>query len=255
MELTRLLSQLDNRMLGEMFSEDTIVRGSQYVTRVGDIDVQGPTLRALVRGTRPQPYQVTVRLERREYFGERTLEIATRCSCPVGNRCKHAVGLLLAAKKQGELIERPRAEVLRWAQTLQKRLSEEPTGASRKRAAPKESIAYLITPRGSQPADLRLLKAKLTDRAGRDSTPGADSQPWFNFEQALLKPPSFVQDNDLPVFRTLRDAIRKRATSVFVPFELRGADGLAVLRAALDTGRCFVRADEGSDDARALKPH
>jgi len=254
MELTRLLSQLDNRMLGEMFSEDTIVRGSQYVTRVGDIDVQGPTLRALVRGTRPQPYQVTVRLERREYFGERTLEIATRCSCPVGNRCKHAVGLLLAAKKQGELIERPRAEVLRWAQTLQKRLSEEPTGASRKRAAPKESIAYLITPRGSQPADLRLLKAKLTDRAGRDSTPGADSQPWFNFEQALLKPPSFVQDNDLPVFRTLRDAIRKRATSVFVPFELRGADGLAVLRAALDTGRCFVRADEGSDDARALKP-
>ncbi|MCH7789292.1 MAG: hypothetical protein IH940_07600 [Acidobacteria bacterium] len=49
MELTRLLSQLDNRMLGELFSEDTIVRGSQYVTRVGDIDVQGPTLRALVR--------------------------------------------------------------------------------------------------------------------------------------------------------------------------------------------------------------
>ena len=139
MELTRLLSQLDNRMLGEMFSEDTIVRGSQYVTRVGDIDVQGPTLRALVRGTRPQPYQVTVRLERREYFGERTLEIATRCSCPVGNRCKHAVGLLLAAKKQGELIERPRAEVLRWAQTLQKRLSEEPTGASRKRAVTRRS--------------------------------------------------------------------------------------------------------------------
>ncbi|WP_018228332.1 DEAD/DEAH box helicase [Methyloversatilis universalis] len=250
MELTRLLSQLDNRMLGEMFSEDTIVRGGQYVTRVGDIDVQGPTLRALVRGTRPQPYQVTVRLERREYFGERTLEIATRCSCPVGNRCKHAVGLLLAAKKQGELIERPRAEVLRWAQNLQKRLSDRPAGASRKRNAAKEAIAYLVTPRGTQPADLRLLKA----RPGRDGTPGADSQPWFNFEQALLKPPAFVQDSDLPVFRTLRDAIRKRAVSVFVPFELRGADGLAVLRAALDTGRCVVRADEGSDETRPLKP-
>ena len=105
MEMTRLLHQLDNRMLGEMFSEDTIVRGSQYVSRVGDIEVQGSTLRALVRGSRPQPYQVTVRLERREYFGELTLEVATRCSCPVGNRCKHAVGLLLAAKKQGDDLD------------------------------------------------------------------------------------------------------------------------------------------------------
>ena len=255
MEMTRLLHQLDNRMLGEMFSEDTIVRGSQYVSRVGDIEVQGSTLRALVRGSRPQPYQVTVRLERREYFGELTLEVATRCSCPVGNRCKHAVGLLLAAKKQGELIERPRAEVLRWAQNLPKRLSDRPAaGGARKRNAAKEAIAYLVTPRGTQAPDLRLLKAKLTDRAGRDSAPGADSQPWFNFEQALLKPPSFVQENDLPVFRTLRDAMRKRSASPFVPFELRGSDGLEVLRAALDTGRCFVRVDESSDDARPLKP-
>ncbi len=249
MELTRLLSQLDTRMLGELFSEDTLASGNQYVSRVGEIEVQGPTLRAQVRGSRPQPYQVSVRLERREYFGERTLEIASRCSCPVGNRCKHAVGLLLAAKKQGELIERPRPDVLRWAQGLQKRLAEQASSAPRRRAAPKEEIAYLVTPRGTQPADLRLLKA----RPGRDGTPGADSQPWFNFEQALLKPPAFVQDSDLPVFRTLRDAIRKRAVSAFVPFELRGAEGLAVLRAALDSGRCFVRADDSHDQARALK--
>ena len=129
MELTRLLSQLDDRMLGELFSEETILRGSSYVSRVGDIEVNGPTLRALVRGSRPQPYQVSVRLERREYFGERTLEIASRCSCPVGNRCKHAVGLLLAAKQQGELIEKPRAEVLRWAKTLGARLARQPDDA------------------------------------------------------------------------------------------------------------------------------
>lgn len=253
MELTRLLSQLDTRMLGELFSEDTLAQGQQYQSRVGDIEVNGPTLRAQVRGSRPQPYQVSVRLERREYFGERTLEVASRCSCPVGNRCKHAVGLLLAAKKQGELIERPRPEVLRWAQGLQKRLLEQPAGPSRKRAAAKEEIAYLVTPRGAQPPDLRLLKARLAQPSGRSTPPGGDSQPWFNFEQALLKPPTFVQDNDLPVFRLLRDAIRKRATSAFVPFELRGADGLAVLRAALDSGRCFVRSDDSGDEARPLK--
>lgn len=239
MELTRLLTQLDSRMLGELFSEDTIARGNHYVSRVGDIDVSGPTLRALVRGSQPQPYQVSVRLERREYFGERTLEIATRCSCPVGNRCKHAVALLLAARKQGELIEKPRTEVLRWAQSLGRRLAEQRDASPAARAV-RDAVIYLVLTRRAQTPEFRLLKARLS----REGTFTGDGQPWFNFEQALLKPPSFVQDSDLPVFRILRDAIRKRSGSAFVPFELRGSDGLAVLRAALETGRVFVTEPE-----------
>ncbi|OYW31698.1 MAG: helicase SNF2, partial [Methyloversatilis sp. 12-65-5] len=237
MELTRLLSQLDDRMLGELFSEETIVRGSGYVSRVGDIEVNGPTLRALVRGSRPQPYQVSVRLERREYFGERTLEVASRCSCPVGNRCKHAVGLLLAAKQQGELIEKPRAEILRWAQTLGQRLARDNSTETKKRSNPvRDAIIFLVALRGAQAPEFRLLKARLT----RDGAFSGDGQPWFNYEQALLKPPSFVHESDLPVFRVLRDAIRKRHSSTFVPFELRGSDGLGVLRSALETGRTYV---------------
>jgi superfamily II DNA or RNA helicase len=236
MELTRLLSQLDPRMLGELFSEQTISRGEQYLSRVGDIEASGPTLRALVRGSSPHPYQVSVRLERREYFGERTLELATRCTCPVGNRCKHALALLLAAKKQGELIERPRAEVLRWVQQLGARLAPQPERPGRKRAATRDTLIYLIVTRGALTPEFRLLKARL----GRDGKLTGDHQPWFNFEQALLKPPAFVHDDDLPVLRILRDAIRRRASSAFVPFELRGADGLAVLRTALETGRVYA---------------
>ena len=247
MELTRLLSQLDDRMLGELFSEETIARGRQYVSHVGDIDVSGATLRAHVRGSRPQPYQVSVRLERREYFGERTLEIASRCSCPVGNRCKHAVGLLLAAKQQGELIEKPRAEVLRWAKTLGARLARQPDDAPKKRPAPRDSIIYVVTLRGAQTPEFKLLKAK----PNRDGTFTGAGQPWFNFEQALLKPPTFVEEGDLSVFRLLRDAIRKRHSSTFVPFELRGADGLQVLRSALATGRTFV-AEGGTDHAAGM---
>jgi superfamily II DNA or RNA helicase len=243
MELTRLLSQLDDRMLGELFSEETIIRGSGYVSRVGDIEVNGPTLRALVRGSRPQPYQVSVRLERREYFGERTLEVASRCSCPVGNRCKHAVGLLLAAKQQGELIEKPRAEILRWAQTLGQRLARDTGAETKKRSNPvRDAIIFLVALRGAQAPEFRLLKARLT----RDGAFSGDGQPWFNYEQALLKPPSFVHESDLPVFRVLRDAIRKRHSSTFVPFELRGSDGLGVLRSALETGRTYVL-DSGAE--------
>ncbi len=251
MELTRLLSQLDDRMLGELFSEDAITRGSGYVSSVGDIEVNGSTLRALVRGTRPQPYKVSVRLERREYFGERTLEIASRCSCPVGNRCKHAVGLLLAAKEQGELIERPRAEVLRWAQTLEARLAERSRPDAGKRpATARDVIVYLVATRGALAPEFRLIRTRLN----REGTFTGDGQPWFNFEQALLRPPSFVHDADLTVFRTLRDALRKRHGSPFVPFELRGAEGLAVFRCALDTGRAYV-AEAGADrGARLLAP-
>ncbi|WP_018409853.1 DEAD/DEAH box helicase [Methyloversatilis thermotolerans] len=250
MELTRLLSQLDARMLGELFSEETIKRGRQYITQVGEIEVNGSRMRARVRGSESTPYEVIVRLERREYFGELTLEVATRCTCPVGNRCKHAVALLLAAQKRGELIERPRGEVLKWAQTLRQRLQPAQSADKKRTSAPKDAIAYVLVMRGPHAPEFKLLKARL----GRDGEFSGAAQPWFNYEQALLKPPSFVQDSDLPVFRTLREAIRRRSGSAFVPFEISGSDGLAVLRNALETGRTFIREDD-SDFAPAHVLH
>ena len=32
---------------------------------------------------------------------------------------------------------------------------------------------------------------------------------WYNYEQALLKPPSFVRDEDMQVFRLLRETSRR----------------------------------------------
>ena len=91
----------------------------------------------------PVPYRVTVRIERREFFGQSNIELFARCTCPVGNRCKHAAALILAARRAGALVEKPRAEILAWARSLQERVSK--ADAPRKPSAAKEAIFYLCS--------------------------------------------------------------------------------------------------------------
>ena len=56
------------------------------------------------------PYRVTVRVDRKEFFGQSSVEITTRCTCPVGNRCKHAAAVILAARRPGALVDAPRRD-------------------------------------------------------------------------------------------------------------------------------------------------
>jgi hypothetical protein len=52
-----------------------------------------------VQGAAPRPYEVVVNLRR---TGTAAVEsIAARCTCPVGDRCKHAVALFLAPRPAG----------------------------------------------------------------------------------------------------------------------------------------------------------
>lgn len=239
MPLAALLDRIDDQVLQELFSNSAIAKARAYVPRVRHIEVAGHTLSADVQGSEPRPYRTSVRLARREFLGESAIDVATRCSCPVGNRCKHAVALLLAAKRPGALVEKPRDFVLQWASGLKRRLAAQGKPAARAARAPRDAILYAIDcdPHGRS-GYLQLYKGRL-DGAGGFS----GGEPWYSHEQALLKPPSFVRDEDLPVFRLLRQvqrATRGYGDGVF----LRGADGLALLRAALATGRAYVRADE-----------
>ena len=93
MELAHLLAQLDDNLLGDLFSASALTRARSYVGRVRNLEVSGNQLQALVQGKEPVPYRVTVRIERREFFGQSNIELFARCTCPVGNRCKHAAAL------------------------------------------------------------------------------------------------------------------------------------------------------------------
>ena len=115
MDLARLLAQIDDTLLGELFSANALTRARAYVARVRNIETAGNQIQGLVQGTDTVPYRVTVRIERREFFGKSSIELSTRCTCPVGHRCKHAAALILAARRPGTLVDRPRAEILAWA--------------------------------------------------------------------------------------------------------------------------------------------
>lgn len=247
--LRKLLEQLDETLLRQFFSENALARGRHYIAQVRDLEVAGDTLRAQVLGSERQLYSVSVRLARREFFGEASLEVHTRCSCPVGNRCKHAVGVLLAARRDGALTEKPRAEVLKWVQQLRQRVEQGGRAATTKSKTVREAIAFLLMPRRERAgAELRVLKAR-RNAAGEL---GGHAEPWFNFEQALVKPPSFVSDEDLAVFRAMRALQRKRGVGSFSPLELVGVEGAALLRAALRTGRLFLAGDHEDELARPL---
>jgi uncharacterized Zn finger protein len=55
MELARLLAQLDDSLLGDLFSASALTRARAYVGRVRHIEVSGNQLQALVQGNEPRP--------------------------------------------------------------------------------------------------------------------------------------------------------------------------------------------------------
>ncbi|MDD3352461.1 DEAD/DEAH box helicase [Zoogloea sp.] len=241
MEFSRILAQLDDTLLRELFSAHALAKGRTYVGRVRNIETAGHQIQGLVQGTEPVPYRVSVRVDRRDFFGECTLELATRCSCPVGNRCKHAVALILASRRPGALVDKPRAEVLAWAKGLRERVDK--AGKPTRKAAPsREAILYLLTPVATaqgQEVDLSLLKARMS----ADDVPSGAASEWYNYEQALLRPPGFVREDDLQVFRLLR-GINRRTGGYGRP-ELLGAPGMALLESAVRTGRTYLQETEG----------
>jgi superfamily II DNA or RNA helicase len=237
MDLAKSLARLDDGALSEFFSNSAIAKAHGYLSRVREIERTGDLLRAKVQGSDYAPYAVSIRLENREFFGTPSLEIATRCTCPVGNRCKHAAALLMAVRKQGLPADKPRSEVLQWAAGLKKRI-DTALRAADKPQRPRDAIFYVISVDDSgDDANLRMLKVA-ADEQGR---PKGGARAWDNVDQALVRPPTFVQESDLDVFRALLRHRRKR--DYYGDVRLHGASGAALLEAVLATGRTWAGHD------------
>ena len=78
------------------FGAATMVRGRQYaaMNRVTNTRVEEGSVRATVRGNAMRTYETAVWPDPR-----RTVD--SSCSCPVGQRCKHAVALLVTLRSRG----------------------------------------------------------------------------------------------------------------------------------------------------------
>ena len=83
------MMKITRDMIKDSFSERTFYRGLEYYENgyvLGPVTLDN-TLYAHVMGSMETPYEVKAFIDNHD--------IDTRCTCPVGYKCKHAVALLL----------------------------------------------------------------------------------------------------------------------------------------------------------------
>ena len=105
--LADALSTLSDRGLRRLLGARTFLRGLDYEKRkvVEDVGVNESSAHGRVKGSDPDPYEVTIRLG-----GE---GITSHCTCPAfqktGQHCKHVAALLITVRNQAR-AQLPRRE-------------------------------------------------------------------------------------------------------------------------------------------------
>jgi superfamily II DNA or RNA helicase len=179
-------------------SHRALGKAQAYRTAVRDLEIGATSIRARVQGSLRLPYTVEIDFYRDLAGGFR---VETSCTCMVGRNCKHAAAVLLVALARRDQPPTVNPEVVRWAEALGAALRP---GAARPKARrggrSAAAIHYVI---GWSPIygsyDLDLVKGRASEVG-----PDRDAMPWHNVERALVQPPQFVDESDLPILRTLR---------------------------------------------------
>jgi superfamily II DNA or RNA helicase len=235
----------DREHIKQWLDGQTLTKARGYQHAVSDLAwTNAITLSGKVQGTRIQPYDVRV------YFHdvEDDMWIACHCSCPVGINCKHVAALLIAGLEQ---VEAPpangvRRELVNWLEAF--RIRRMAASAQKHKATAlkvSHALAYVINTADAGEAEVVLYKARLDADGRLRSLDGA----WQNIEQALVTPPKFIGDDDLPILRGLWLGRTRNYGASFRP---QGATGAAVMEQMLATGRLFSMPDDSALDAERL---
>ena len=236
----------------EWVGAGSLRKGHPYVRQVSGLKWQGNLLSAKVQGSQRAPYDVSV-----EFHDEgRDTWIEDRCSCPVEFECKHVAAVLLAglqhipqstiatvpsvALRPVRTQERPsaiRPELVSWLEEF--RASTESAAPDKKKSTaprPTHSLVYVFSRDYSGKPTVSLHKA----RVSADGTVGKPEDYWDNLEAALLKPPKFVTEADLPILRGLWLCRRRDYGS---GYDFTGPTGAAILEMIVASGRAFAMSD------------
>ena len=173
--------------------------------RVRHIGWRATSSRPRCRGPKRCPYRVTVRIERREFSAGSSVRLATRCTCPVGNRCRHAAALVLAARRPGAPGGQAPCKILAWARGLREAHRQGWQGQEGGGLGGHLYLCSVINLPTGEEMEFSLLKAKV----GADGGLSSLAARWSNYEQALLRPPAFVRDESQCVPSPAREANRR----------------------------------------------
>ncbi|HEU0282475.1 MAG TPA: SWIM zinc finger family protein, partial [Gallionella sp.] len=203
-----------------------IQKAKAYLNSISHLEVRPGKIIAQVKGSASHPYQVEISFSAGK-AGE--LHIDPACSCPVGWKCKHSAAVLLSALS----LPRPPAinhAVLEWVESF-RRTAKAPPKKTAKSAPRSERLCYVLAKSAYTGTYIfGTYKGKL-DAEGRLT---GRLEEWSNVERALIKPPQFITEEDLPILRLLW---QQRDRYGF--FTVKGAQGNEILARLLASGRLF----------------
>ncbi len=223
----------------QTFTEDDIVdwlgeaelaKGRAYVDLVTDIQIEEQEVSATVPGSARRPYRTSVFLA--SSAGGKPL-LLSRCTCPVGSRCKHVAAVLLKTIEERNPKVRLSSSVLSWVEDL-RRAS---IAVAKKKARPagaRQQLFYIL----KWTADRRQVGVEL--RKGKYPE---NAEEWWKVERALVTPPQFVNEDDLAILRLIW-ADRGHESSLRA-YGLGPRHGAEILQKMAETRRLYPSDDLG----------
>ena len=214
----------------DWLSEGELAKGRAYVDLVTDIRIDEQEVSATVPGSARRPYRTSVFLAS-SASGKPLL--LSRCTCPVGSRCKHVAAVLLKTIEERNPKVRLSSSVLSWVEDL-RRAS---IAVAKKKARPagaRQQLFYIL----KWTADRRQVGVEL--RKGRYPE---NAEEWWKVERALVTPPQFVNEDDLAILRLIW-ADRGHESSLRA-YGLGPRHGAEILQKMADTHRLYPADDLG----------
>ncbi|HEY9131155.1 MAG TPA: DEAD/DEAH box helicase [Dyella sp.] len=218
--------------IAQWFDAKTMAKARHYVSAVSDVYwLEEHALAGSVQGTRKYPYEVRVAFGD---IGKKSMWVEGECSCPVGYGCKHVVALLIAglAQQPDSTTTGVRTELVNWLEGFRIRCAQASVSTQKKAVKRTHVLAYAIDCMEDGSCEVSLRKA----RVDADGAICSVDETWHNVERALVQPPRFVQEEDLPVLGGLW---RGRSHGFYGNFILQGATGAELLGRMVATGRAF----------------
>jgi superfamily II DNA or RNA helicase len=215
--------------LKKWFGEKDLKKAKDYVDLVEDLTSETERMSARVPGTAAQPYEVTIRFTD-DPSGHWRMQ--ARCTCPVGSYCKHSAAVLLRALRERDeeaSDEQITPGVLSWIQDLRQLVQAVEKTKPKKGPSARSRLFYLLAwNEMARRPGITVLKG---------SAP-ASAREWHSIDRALLQPPQFVDDDDLPILRLLW--AERNPQLALQPFGIDEHKGSELLSRMLATGRLLI---------------
>jgi len=237
-EWPRISEERIQQWLGTRYS----ARGKAYYRQeqVRDLVMDDGLLTTEVQGSAVEPYQVHIRFDSKQH-------LSSRCSCAVGDDCKHVAASLYAwmdeQDKEQEEEPAPAPMPFAFAQWLgaldqvregQPVRDEFPDGI-------KQRMLYILQPDGERNVRLQFLTARTLKGGGYGKATA------YNPANILSRnTPQYLLSSDE---RILREVAMDRSLGSLHGYRLQGEDGLRILKRIINSGRCHWQ----SKDAPAIK--